>query len=190
MEYIDQIEKLYNYLECNLQLYLVRSVFKLKHNFNNDCNLLGCFLKDYLTIKNYEKTVDEYNLCEEFISYFEAESSKLPSEYIINDMIKFGNYYLSIVFEDIRNSEISIAASTINSCFAIEYYPILMKIMDKFYSNSITERKLKILSESLVDVVIHNYEQAKEFSYTNDELEKQVHITAKEKAGVLSEIGV
>ena len=181
MEYIDQVEKLFKYFECNLGLDLVRSIIKLKRSFNNDYNLIGCFLKDYLMVKNYKKVTDEDDLADEFILYFEQESSRFPKEYLINEIIKYSKYYLSIVFEDFRDSDILIAISTINSCFAIEYYPIFMKILNKFYSHGITERQFKILLESVVDVAIKNFEEFEVSEFSQDELEQQVKKTASNK---------
>ena len=188
MEYIDQIERLYKYFEFNLELNLMRSLVNLKHSFNNDLNLLGCFLKDYLVIQTNKKLDEKADLYDEFILYFEKESKVLPCEYIVNEIIKYSKYYLSIVFEDFTDENILIAVSTINSCFALEYYPVIMKILDKFYSGRLTQNKFKILLESVVDVAIKNFEQTDILDIEPRELEEQIKDSAKEKVYLSNEV--
>ena len=181
MDYMEQVEKLYKYFEYNLDLNLMRSLIELKHNYNNDLNLVGCYLKDFLIIKSGKKIKSDNDLYDEFVLYIEEESNRLPSEYIINELIKFSKYYISIVFEDFTDSNILIAVSTINSCFALEYYPIIMKTLDRYYSGALTPKKFKIMLDSIVDVAIKNFEESDILEILPDELESQVKTAAKHK---------
>ena len=182
MEYMDQIEKLYKYFEFNLEIELMHSLIDMKHRFNNDFNLIGCFLKDYLILKTNKKPADDTYLYDEFVMYFENESRALPSELIVNDIIKYSKIYLSIFFEDFTGENIMIAVSTINSCFALEYYPVLMKIISKYYSGGFTVQNFKILLDSIVDVVLKNFEQMEDNDLELPELEKQIKKTALQKS--------
>ena len=181
MDYMDQIERLYKYFEYNLEFNLMRSMIDLKHSYNNDYNLIGCFLKDFVIVKTGKKLASDDDLYDEFILYFSEESKRLPVEYIINEMVKYSKYYLSIVFEDFTDDNILIAVSTINSCFALEYYPIIMKTLDRYYSGAMTPKKFKVMLDSIVDVAIKNFEEYDILEILPDELEHQVKATAKHK---------
>ena len=180
MDYLEQTEKLYKYFEFNLEINLLRKVIDMKHNFNNDYNLIACFLKDYLVVVANKKIADS-SLYDEFVLYFEKEIKLLPKEFIINEFIKYSKYYLSIVFEDFTDNDILIAVSTVNACFAIEYYPILMKTMDKYYSNLIDKKQFKALLDSIVDVAIKNFEEYDIVGIEPVELEQQVELSAQTK---------
>ena len=182
MEYMDQIEKLYKYFEFNLEINLMHSMTDLKHRFNNDFNLIGCFLKDYLVVKTGKKLDNDEYLYDEFVMFFEQESKTLPSEFLINEIVKYSKYYLSIVFEDFTDENIQIAVSTINSCFALEYYPVIMKILNKYYSGGLTVQNFKILLDSVVDVAIKNFEQTDILEIKPHELEDQIKKTAIQKS--------
>ena len=71
MDYILQIEKLFKYFEFNLNLEETRILYKIKRNFNNELNLLGCFVKDYLTIKNSGNVSEDNNIYNDFVILFE-----------------------------------------------------------------------------------------------------------------------
>ena len=185
MEYLEQVEKLYKYLEFNLEIELMHSMIDLKHRFNNDLNLIGCFLKDYLIVKTNKKLPNDADLYDEFILYFEDETKAFPSEFVINELVKYSRYYLSIVFEDFTDENILIAVSTINSCFALEYYPVIMKILNKYYQGGFTFQKFKMLLESVVDVAIKNFEESDILDMQPVEIEDQVKRTAVMKSRVL-----
>ena len=182
MDYMDQIEKLYKYFEFNLEINLMHSLINMKHSFNNDFNLIGCFLKDYLIVKTGRKMPNDEYLYDEFVLYFEEQSKALLSEFLVNDLVKYSKYYLSIVFEDFTDENITMTVSTINSCFALEYYPVVMKILNKYYSGGFTSQNFKIILESIVDVVIKNFESMDILEIKPNELEEQIKIAALKKS--------
>ncbi len=188
MDYMDQIEKLYKYFEFNLELNLMHSLVEMKHQFNNDFNLIGCFLKDYLVVKTNKTLLSDEDLYEEFVLYFENESKTLPSEFLINDIVKYSKYYLSIVFEDFSDENIMIAVSTVNSCFAMEYYPVIMKVLNKYYSGGFSVQNFKIVLDSIVDVVLKNFEQTDILEITPIELEEEIKKTVLSKQYKLEEV--
>ena len=70
MDYILQIEKIITYLKLNYSPAELLILDVIKRKFNQDFNLLGCFLKDYLILKT-AKNVDDSELYDNFVLYFE-----------------------------------------------------------------------------------------------------------------------
>lgn len=156
MDYIDQVEKLYKYFEFNLELNLMRSLIEMKHDFNDDLNLIGCFIKDYITVKNSGIVSDDNFLYNDFVVYFEKTKEK--SQEIIEDIIAYSKYYLGIVFEDFKDKDILNVVSTVNSCYAIEYYPHLMKLFDKYYNQKMDVNRFEMMLKFITDVAIKRLE--------------------------------
>ena len=70
MDYILQMEKLFKFFEFNLELEQMHILLKIKRNFNNDLNLMGCFLKDYLAIQNSGTITQDENLYNDFVLFY------------------------------------------------------------------------------------------------------------------------
>ena len=70
MDYIEQTEKLFKFLDFNLEFEQIREIYSIKHQFNNDLNLFGCYIKDYLFIMNgiFSDDRETYN---DFVLFFE-----------------------------------------------------------------------------------------------------------------------
>jgi len=182
MEYIEQVERIYKYFEYNLDFNFMRSMIEMKHEFNNDLNLIGCFFKDYLIVKNPSKVPDDDKVADEFILYFEDETSKFPCEYSINEIRKYAKYYLSIVFEDFNDENILITVSTVNSCFAMQYYPVIMRLLNKHYNQNLIGRRFKLMLDSLVDIAIDNFESSDDEDMKVDEIEAKIRKLTVEKS--------
>ena len=67
------MEKLFKFLEFNLETDKLLVLNKLKRKFSNDLNLLGCFIKDYLIIKTSGFVPDDNEIYDEFIIFFEKQ---------------------------------------------------------------------------------------------------------------------
>ncbi len=156
MDYIEQIEKLYKYFALKLEPKHLFSVTKLKGKFSNDLNLLGCFIKDFLTIENSFNIPDDEELYNEFVVYLEKNLNHMDE--IIKDIQNYSTHFLNIVFETIDNKEFQGYVETINSCYFIEAYPYLIKIFDDFYNQRVDDKTTKKMLESLVNIVIKRFE--------------------------------
>ena len=155
MDYILQIEKIITYLKLNYSPAELLILDVIKRKFNQDFNLLGCFLKDYLILKT-AKNVDDSELYDNFVLYFE-ENIELRDTFL-KDLNNYANYYLMIVFEKVENVEINCAISTINSCYCMGCYPLLMEILDNYFNEIVDYNTIYSMLKSLVNVVLYDFE--------------------------------
>lgn len=156
MDYVIQMENLYKFFALSLNAKNMCTMVKLKRNFNNDLNLLGCFIKDFLTIENSGHAPLDENLYNDFIIYYEKNS--IDIENTLEKLELYSSYYLSIVFEDIENKNILGCIQTINSCFALDVYPYIMKTLYDYYIQKIDSNKLNLMLKYLTDIVIKRVE--------------------------------
>ncbi len=156
MDYILQMENLYKFFSLSLSAQNMLAMIKLKKDFNNDLNLFGCFIKDFLTIENSGQIPSDENLYNDFVIYFEKNS--LCVDELIKKLKNYSSFYLSIVFEDFENKEILGYIQTINSCFALDVYPYIMKIFYDYYDQKIDDNKLNLMLKFLSDIVIERIE--------------------------------
>ena len=131
MDYVLQIEKLLKYLELNLEFQDMYFVKNLIRRFNNDLNLFGCFLKDFLIITNDGKISNDEEIYNDFVLYFEKTNFKKT----LLKLDDLSNFYLMIVFEECNDEELLSVISTINACFSLQHYPYLMKLMSEYQDN-------------------------------------------------------
>ena len=157
MDYIEQMEKLFKFLDFNLEFEQAREIYGIKHLFNNDLNLFGCFIKDYLFTVN-GKFSDDDNIYNDFVLFF--ENKKNNSE-IINSIKKYSKYYLWIVFENPVIKELEEAINTINSCFALDVYPYLMKLIDNFINQKIDRNYFFEMIHFVIEEVLKRFENPK-----------------------------
>ena len=155
MDYILQIEKIITYLKLNYSPAELLILDVIKRKFNQDFNLLGCFLKDYLILKT-AKNIDDSELYDNFVLYFE-ENIELRDVFL-KDLNNYANYYLMIVFEKVENVEINCAISTINSCYCMGCYPLLMEILDNYFNEIVDYNTIYSMLKSLVNVVLYDFE--------------------------------
>lgn len=152
MDYISQIEKLFKFLELNFDARNMQMLLYIKKRFNNDLNLFGCFIKDFIIV-NTGKIPDDYNLYSEFVLFF----AKNSLEKNITLLDKYSQCYLMVVFEDCDNLDILEAINTVNACYMMEAYPDLMKILFKYYHQKVDIIHIKPLLQSVKDYVIENF---------------------------------
>ncbi len=156
MDYIDQMEKLYKFFALTLSAEQMYRTIELKRKFSNDLNLLGCFIKDFLTIENSFKVPLDENIYTEFVLYYEKNIHNLDD--ILLKLKNYSKHFLDIVFETVDNKDFEGYIQTINSCYFIEVYPYLIKIFDDFYNQRVDDKNTKIMLESLVNIVIKRFE--------------------------------
>lgn len=161
MDYIVQMENLYKFFSLSLNAQNMQTVFELRRKFNNDYNLLGCFIKDFLTLENKDLVIKDSNLYNSFVIYY--EKNLLNLEEILTKLDNYSNYYLSIVFEKIKNVEILGYIETINACFALDTYPVIMRIFDDYYNHRADDSELIRMLKLLTDIVIDRLEDTKKY---------------------------
>jgi len=156
MDYILQAEKIFTYLKFNFELPDCRKINLMKRGFNSDYNLFGCFIKDFLILKTGKRHIEDDKIYELFVLYFEENIT--TKERILNELKNYSEYYLMIVFEKCENPEILSAISTINLCYCMEVYPILLEILDNYF-NDIVDVNITIkMLKSLVSIVLYRFE--------------------------------
>lgn len=155
------MENLYKFFSLSLNAQNMQTVLNIKRKFNNDLNLLGCFIKDFLILENGFEKVKDKNLYNDFVIYY--EKNLLNLEEILAKLDNYSNYYISIVFEKIKNMEIIGYIETINACFAIDTYPIIMKLFDDYYNQRVDAARLKDVLKSLTDIVIDRIEDSSKY---------------------------
>lgn len=161
MDYILQIEKLDKYLDFNIEAHDKLIVKQLFMSFNNDLNLIGCFVKDFLTIENNGKISDDEYIYNDFVLCFEKYKNLNQEIDFLNKLLEYGEYYLTIAFEDTVDRVLLNTIVSVNSCFAMEYYPFLMELMDKFLNKKIDGISYALMLQSITDTVFRNFESSK-----------------------------
>lgn len=159
MEYINQTEKIFKYLELNLDFKEKYFLLTLKRKFNNDLNLFGCFIKDYLIIKNKGIVSKDEEIYNDFVLFFEENSKLYSKRTLLDDIDIYALHYLTIVFEECNYEPLLSAISTINSCFMLDAYPYLMVLIARYFNLEISENEFNFKLQNLVDLVINKMEE-------------------------------
>lgn len=162
MDYILQIEKLDKYLDFNLDIKDKLLLKQLHASFNNDLNLIGCFLKDFLTLENNGKISEDDYIYNDFVLCFEKYKDKNQELELLNKILEYSEYYLTIVFEDTQDRVLLNTIVSINSCFSMEYYPFMMELMDKKLNNKIDSISFALMLQFITDIVFKNFESQKQ----------------------------
>ncbi len=160
MDYILQMEKIMEYLKLNLDIELMRDILSVKRDFNNDLNLLGCFIKDFLNLENEGKITDDENLYRDFVFCFEKYLNERHLIELVSKFKRYAKLYLMLVFEDTKDRVLLTAIATINSCSMIEYYPFLMELTDEYQNNKIDKSHFILMLQLITDMVVANYDKA------------------------------
>ncbi len=159
MEFIEQIERFFDFLKSNLSDFEYESVSVVKEKFNNDYNLIGSYLKDYLTLKNDYLVCEDNKVYSEFVRYFTNCTNTKGTNYFLNDFCSFADYYLVLIFErkfhfSLIDNEILGYIETLNLFFAIELYPYLLEKLDRFLNLKIDRNIFSSVLKLLVDIVV------------------------------------
>ena len=168
MDYIIQMERLFKFLELNLDTGEIIKLTKLKKEFNNDLNLFACFVADFITIKRNIKSKDE-DIYNNFVLCFDKYKDNDKIEEFIDEFCRYAKIYHSIVFEDTTDRIFLNAVASANSCDCLECYPFLMEVADDFFNKKIDVNSFALVLQSLVDLIFKNFENpdAKEMSLGN-----------------------
>ena len=182
MDYILQVEKLISYLKLNFDFTSSYKIEIFKNKFNQDLNLIGCFIKDFLILKTNNYEIADNDIYNSFVLYFDENLDS--KEKILQELNEYGDYYLMIAFEEIENIELLNEITTINSCFNLECYPLIMKILKKYFNSLIDNKTTLKMLQSLVNIVLFNFDNndnkinisdiylGEDDIYLNDKLER------------------
>ena len=159
MDYILQTEKIFKFLELNLELEEMKNMMDIKKDFCNDLNLIGCFLKDILNLENSGINSEDENIYSDFVLCFEKHNENNESKEFIQKLKRYSKHYRSLVFEETDVRVLLTAIATINSCCAIEYYPFMMELMDEFLCEKINRIHFMLMLQLITDMVISNFDK-------------------------------
>ncbi len=159
MDYILQAEKLYKFFEFNLELEKMQKTLKIKKLFNNDLNLICCYIKDFLTLENNGQITEDNNIYNDFVLCFEKHKDKNK---FIDRLLEYSQYYITLVFEDTKDKVLLNTIASVNSCFNMEYYPFLMELMDKYINKKIDGISYALMLQFITDTVFENFEKQNE----------------------------
>ena len=173
MDYILQTEKIFKFLELNLELDGAKTNLKLKKIFNNDLNLIGGFLKDYLTLENNGTISDDDYVFNDFVLMIEKQKNKTEA---LNKILTYANYYITLIFEDTQDRVLLNTIVSVNSCFNIEYYPFLMELMDKYLNKKIDGISYALMLQSITDTVFKNFESEKQNNINLLDLREELEV--------------
>jgi len=183
MDYILQTEKLFAYLKFNFARSEYTKLERIKRNFNADFNLIGCFIKDFLILKTGNRKIKDSEIYDTFVLYFEENIDN--KENILNELKSKSEYYLMIVFENCENPEILSAISTVNLCYCMEAYPLLLQILDDYFNDIVDGNIIIKMLKSLVSIVLYRFEN--ESGYDTD-FEEEVRKSCKKDAVAFGEL--
>ncbi|MBQ8634942.1 hypothetical protein IJ425_02165 [bacterium] len=162
MDYILQTEKICKYLEFNLEAQDMRKIkSNIKKTFCNDTNLFGCFIKDILNHENSGKITEDEEVYNDFVLCFENHKTNKTEISFIEKIIRYSKYYITLVFEETDNRVLLNTIASVNSCYAIEYYPFLMELIDNFTIGKIDSISFALMLQSITDDVFRNFESEK-----------------------------
>ena len=169
------MEKLFKFFEFNLELEQMHILLKIKRNFNNDLNLMCCFLKDYLSIQNSGVITQDENLYNDFVLFYEKYSTIQNASMIFSQLYDYSNHYLTIIFEETSDDELATALSTINACFALDCYPFLMELIDDYNNKRLDSNSFYMMLQSLVDIVLKRFENPTNYNINLATLGKDIN---------------
>lgn len=156
-----QIEKLYGYLALRLSISDMKKMLDVKKSYNNDFNLLGCFFKDFLILKNNFQEINDSKVYENLVLYIEKNMDNNDSS--ISEIARYSKYYLVLIFEEMLDEvedkeEILGCISTINAFYTMEFYPLLLEKFDEFFNLKIDGKIFLRVLKFIVDTVIDGFD--------------------------------
>lgn len=180
MDYIEETGKILKYFDFKMteqNLILLHSIKKL---LNYDYCLIGSFFRDYLTIKNNFNEIND-KIFDEFLLFIDNRN-EINTLY---ELLEYAKIYNMIVFEKAKDKCALWGISTVNSCYKVEFYPILMQILYMYYNLKTDSQTYNIMLQSLVDITIKSFANP-ELVYSLKELYQAVienNITPERYAG-------
>lgn len=100
--------------------------------------LFETFLKDFLTLQSEGKLPNNNALYNKFRSYFSKISKYLETQKIIDNICRYGQYYLKIYNAEFENPEINEQIVILNSNDGRDAYPYLIEVVDDLENHHIT----------------------------------------------------
>lgn len=120
---------------------------KLEKQLGNDN--ISKFAKYYLITKLYEDVQND-NIYKSFKEYFDTNNS--PHVEILNDMLKYSEFYSWIINENCPNEKLNITIEILNLLKTDDLYPLYFILFEKLYSTNVEE--LKRIMDLLSDFML------------------------------------
>lgn len=177
MDYTSQSEKLFKFLDLELDFGEKIEINNIKKRFFSDFNLFACFIKDFLTLKNGFLAPLDNEIYSDFVLYFKnADKNQL-----IKDLADYSTIFLKIVFEEEKNPLFKNTIAIVNSCYSLEYYPLIMyfakEYNDKKFDIAMLDRILKAIDTN----VLNNFEAEKNIDIADEFLSYEKILSGKER---------
>lgn len=102
---------------------------KLEQQLGNDN--ISRFAKYYLITKLYEDVQNE-NIYKSFKEYFDL--NKFPHVEILNDMLKYSEFYSWIINENCPDTKLNITIEILNLLKTDDLYPLYLILFEKLYT--------------------------------------------------------
>lgn len=116
-------------------------------------SFLENFVKDFLTVQNEGEAPKENALYNKFKSYFTTISKyKTPTE-IVENLVKYSQYYLSIIKADFEDDEIKEQIVILNSNKGQDAYSYLMEVLDD-YNNKLINREVLLEILNMINSIV------------------------------------
>ena len=107
------------------------------------------------------KISDDSSLYSDFVLYYD-KAKLIYNEFQIVDLIyRYSKYYLWLVFETPDIKELETLINTVNSCFAIDSYPCIMRLIDDFINQKIDGKYFSKMLQFILDIILERFENPK-----------------------------
>lgn len=120
---------------------------KLEQQLGNDN--ISRFAKYYLITKLYEDVQND-NIYKSFKEYFDL--NKFPHVEILNDMLKYSEFYSWIINENCPDTKLNITIEILNLLKTDDLYPLYLILFEKLYTCNISE--LRNIMDLLSDFML------------------------------------
>ena len=125
------------------------------------------FLRDFLVIQNEGKTPNKNALYNNFKSYFIKMSKYIEANKIVENVVKYSNYYLKIFNADFEDEEIKEQINTLNENQGKDAYPYLMEVLDDL-ENSHIERDIFVEILTAINLFIKSKQEDAQSDFSID----------------------
>jgi uncharacterized protein with ParB-like and HNH nuclease domain len=107
---------------------------------NTKCHSVSEFLKDYLTYK--ERIFIKQNKIYRAFKKYTFVNSKITIEELLSDLLKFSEYYKSIINGSVQESIVKFNLDRLNFLEMTVVYPFLIEVWDDWRNKLITDKQV------------------------------------------------
>ncbi|MFA6988984.1 MAG: DUF262 domain-containing protein [Candidatus Gastranaerophilaceae bacterium] len=179
---LDRIEQIKNYFLMGLPSIQQTSVYydywkpmEEAFNMNNDTKLFERFLRDYLSIQDFNNSSYDFpDLYQTFYKFYNFKLKYQNSEEIIKHIYQYSKYFLMLFNNDFQE-EAAEYIKRINALDSEKAYPFLMEVTEDYEKNLITSDIFcEILKTIELFILNHMRSQAEYTVQSFSELSKNI----------------